>query len=460
VGYTEMVLQPALAERWEVSPDAKLFTFYLRKGVKFASAPPVNGRELTSADVKWSLEYATRTGEFAGKALPAGRQAYMYEGLDRMVTPDPYTVQVHFKEPFVPFLSFSGSTKNPVVPREVYDLDGHLKDRPVGTGPFQLDSPASQKGTRWVFRKNPTYWEEGKPYLDEFRWLVVPSDSAAVAAFQTKQIDRIDTLEHQDFREASKTNPTAQSYKYLQPYAVNLRLSHVPGKPTTDVRVRRALTMALDRDEINKVFAGGEGEWALSGGYQGLFSEAEIKQMVKYDPAGATKLLAEAGYANGLTLELATDNARSQAEMTYYQLIQAQLKKVGVNMEINVLDVSQQRQKRRSGEYGLDSTTGMGGLVGVDNDSILVAQYHSQSAANDTKLKDPEMDQLVMAQRREPNQEKRRELMRSAVKRITDQVFQIGVIYPPKWEMVQSYVKNHQPHFSTEAPYLMSWLQK
>ncbi len=460
LAYTDMVLQPGLAERWEVSPDAKRFTFHLRRGVKFANLPPVNGRDLKAADVRWSLEYATRTGEFGGKNLPPGRQEYMYEGLDRIATPDDYTVEVSFKEPFVPFLSFSGSERNPVVPREIYDQDGHLKDRIVGTGPFQLDLQASQKGTRWVFRKNPGYWDATKPYLDEVRWLVLSNDATAVAAFQTKQIDRLDTLEHQDYKELSRLAPDAQTFKYLQPYANNMRLSHVAGKPTTDARVRRALTLALDRDEINRVFAGGEGAWALSGAYVGLFSDAEIKALLRYDPAEAARLLAEAGYPGGLNLDLVTDDVRSPAEMTLFQLLQAQLKKANVNVEIKIFDRATQRVKRRSGDYGLDITTGQGSLVGVDNDSILVAQFHSASAANDIKVKDPELDRLVEAQRREPDLAKRRELLRAAVKRIADQVLQIGLIYVPKWEMVQPYVKENYPHFSTRSPYLTSWISR
>ena len=125
-----------------------------------------------------------------------------------------------------------------------------------------------------------------------------------------------------------------------------------------------------------------------------------------------------------------------------------------------MFDRATQRVKRRTGDYGLDITTGQGSLVGVDNDSILVSQFHSASAANDVKVKDAELDRLVEAQRREPDPAKRRELLRAAVKRIADEVLQIGLIYVPKWEMVQPYVKEHHPHFSTRSPYLSSWIAR
>jgi len=143
VPYEAAELQPELAERWEVSPDGTTFSFYLRRGVKFANLPPVNGREMTSTDVKWSFEYWSRTGQFADKNLPKAQYDWMFEDLDAIETPDPYTVVVRFKQPFAPFLSYAGSNYIPVAPHEIYDQDGHMHDRIIGTGPFQLDVGAS-----------------------------------------------------------------------------------------------------------------------------------------------------------------------------------------------------------------------------------------------------------------------------------------------------------------------------
>ena len=120
VKHTEGALVPELAERWEVSPDARSFTFHLRHGVKFANLPPVNGRELISADVSWSYNYWNRSGEFKDRKLPATQIDFMFEGLEGIDLPDPYTAVVRFKEPFSPFLSYAASNWNPVVPKEIY----------------------------------------------------------------------------------------------------------------------------------------------------------------------------------------------------------------------------------------------------------------------------------------------------------------------------------------------------
>ena len=461
IQYTDMQLAPALAERWEVSPDAKTFTFFMRKGVKFAGAPPVNGREMSAADVKWSIEYYTRSGDLKDKKLPQGRNEFMFEGLDKVTTPDTSTAQVSFKESFVPFINYMASGRAPIVAHEIFDQDGHLKDKLIGTGPFQLDLAASQKGTRWVFKRNPTYWDEGKPYMDEVRWLVINSGATAQAAFQTKQLDRIDAVEKQALVEATKASPDLKSFKYIEPQVDKLRLSWVASQPTSDLRVRKAISMALDRDEINKVYAGGEGSWGLGGMFIGLFTEAEVKAVYKQDVNEAKKLLAEAGYPNGVSMTLPTDDARTQEVLSLFALIQAQLKRAGINLDIQMLDRNLQREKRRAGDFGIDGSTGAGS-ADADQDSTLYAEFHSSlaSSTNNSKVKDAELDRLLTQQRREPDPAKRREILRAAVMRIAETMATVGMVHTPHWDIVQPYVQNYHPHFSVRAPYNVSWIRK
>ncbi len=461
IAYTEMVLRPELAERWEVSPDARSFTFHLRRGARFANLPPVNGREVTANDVKWSIEYFSRSGAFKDAKLANSRLGFMYEGIDAVTASDAYTVQVSFKEPFVPYISYAASDWNPVVPKEIYDQDGSLRDRAAGSGPFQLDPAASQKGTRWVWKKNPAYWAEGKPYLDEIRWLPLPEIATAIPAFSTKQLDVIQNLPASDFKNAMSANPSAQSYKFLQPQPAQMRLSQASGKVTTDLRVRRAISMSLDRDEINKVFGGSEGAWTLPAAMLGLFTDAEVHQLTKQDLNEAKKLLAEAGYPDGVALEFPTDNSRTQDEISLFQLLQAQLKRAGMNVDLKVMEATQHTAKRRAGDFNLDVTANIGSLE-ADNDSIIFGEYHSKLAgtSNNSKINDPDLDRLIESQRREPNPEKRREIMRTAVKRVHDQHWMLGLIYPPKWDVYQSYVKNYYPHFSDRGQHMFAWVQK
>jgi len=458
--YSDMVLRPELAERWEVSPDARTFTFHLRKGVKFQNVPPMNGRELTAADVKWTFEYWSRTGAFADKKLPRGSFAYVFEGLDTVEAPNPYTVVVKFKEPFGPFLSYAASEWNPVAAHEVYDRDGHLKNQLAGSGPFILDTAASQKGTRWVWKKNADYWDTGKPYLDEIRWLYIPDNSTAAAAFQTKQLDIISHVRLQEVEQLNKGG-TATVHEYLLPRGSHAYISMGRKSPLQDIRVRKALALSIDRDEIIRVWAGGKGAWALPATTPSLFTDAEVKQLNCYDPAEARRLMTEAGHPNGVDLEWPIEATIEQSGMTLYQLLQAQMKKVGLNAVFKPMDVASQRARRYAADYDIDFSVGSLGGVDVDVDFQAFGVYHSGSSGNWAKINDPELDKLLLAGRREADVAKRRELLRAATKRIVDQVWAVEVIYAPLYSVTQSYVKGYHPHLGDRANNIaFSWLEK
>jgi len=461
-GYTEMVLRPELAERWEISPDARTYTFHLRKGATFHNLPPVNGREVTATDFKFAAEYRLRDGEFKDKKLPKAEIDYIFEGLQRVETPDNYTVVYHFKAPYVPFIHYAASDWNPVLPREIYDQDGHFQDTLIGTGPYILDTAGSQKGTRWVFKKNQEYWDRGKPYLDEIRWLVLPQEAMAYAAFQTGQLDLLESgIDHEDAQTVRKGSPGAVESKWMEPRATQIYLSQKPERnsPVRDLRVRRAISLAIDRDEINRALFGGAGEWGLPGAVHGLFTEAEVKQIYKHDVAEARRLVTEAGYGNGVSLEWPIPNDEDQTNVTLIELIQAQLKKAGMNLTITTMDKASQRLVRRASDFDLDAGFGLGGLHD-DADSLYMARYHSKSKGNYSYVRDPQMDKMLEASRAEADLEKRRELLRSISRYVAEHHYTIELVYRPKWAFWHPYVKNFRTHWGSQAPYAMAWLEK
>ncbi len=459
IGLTEVILQPALAERWEVSPDARTFTFYLRKGVKFADVSPVNGREMTSADVKWTMDYRTRTGDIKDKKLPVDQLAFMFEGMNSVETPDPYTAVISFKEPFLPFINYAGSQWNPILPREIYEQDGHLRDQIVGTGPYILDHSNIQKGTRWSFIKNRNYWGEGKPYIDSIRQFVIPDEATRFAAFQTKQLDVLDNLAYPAFKQVTQASPNVETFKYFAVQSSFIFLSQAKGGPLTDVRVRRAIGMGVDRDELNRVVAGGEGQWALPGVMPGLFTETEVKQHVKQDIEQAKQLMQQAGYGNGIKLVWSIASNDSQANMTIYQLIQAQLKRIGVEVVLNPMDPTDRTTKRRNGDFELDFSTSATGSLTMDLDSWVYGRYHGYSTGNYTKANDPELNMLLEASRREIDPAKRLELQRKASLRIYEMGWSANLIYEPIYAVWHSRVHDYFPWFSDKAPYRQSWIQ-
>lgn len=217
---------------------------------------------------------------------------------EEVQTPNPYTVVARFKEPYAPFLAYAASDFNPIVPKEIYLEDGHLKDRIIGAGAFQHDPGASQKGTRIVWKKNPNYWESGKPYIDEIRMLILRDQSAANAAFQTKQVDWIEALTATAAKELESVQPAPVVFEYMERFPQVLYLN-TRRAPINDLRVRQAFSLAVDRDEYLQVLNGGKGGWALNSAPAELFTQQEVRQMLRYDPEAAKKLLAEAGFPNG-----------------------------------------------------------------------------------------------------------------------------------------------------------------
>ena len=465
VAYGELSVRPELAERWEVSPDAKTFTFQLRKGVKYTDHAPVNGRELTAADVKFTFEYMSRTGEFKdikAKKLPPSRFSEFFEGMEAIETPDPSTVTVRFNKPFAPFLNYVATDYLHITPREIYDKEGNFENLMVGTGPFFLDEPASQKGTRWVLSKNPGYWQSGRPYVDKLEARVVPEASSAFAAFKVKQLDLLGggggghTITPQEARQVAASNPDAVQFDYLAPTPLNIYMN-VRRAPFNDVRVRRAVSLALDREEYIKTFAEGEGGLALAGALQDTFAQEEVRQVLRHDPAEAKRLITEAGYPNGLDVEFFASQAYGQTHLSQAELMQSQLKKAGINLTIKVFgDHAQYVALTRADTFEI---TFRGKNVKGDIDSYIYGTFHPSDPSNYGGVNDPKLTSMLEAQRREPDAAKRREIIREAVRYIADQALGLAVFYDKEFNFWQLNVKNYAPNWGVLTwPVVDTWL--
>lgn len=439
-GYSDIIVEPFLADRWETSPDAKTYTFHLRKGVKFANVAPVNGRELTSADVKWSYEYMARAGEFS--KLTPSQFGYLFEGLDSITTPDPYTVVVKFTDSFAPFLTYAASSDNVIMPKEVYARDGHFKDMILGTGPFQPDFASSQKGSSWLIKKNPAYWEEGKPYLDAIKFIVIADQATEQAAFAAKQIDfHVGSRDPQTWEDIKRNAPGAVQFDYTSTptiFALNFER-----KPLDNLKIRKAFSMALDRDEHIKS-TGGKGEWALaySNIFDKMFTQEEIKSFIKYDPTGAKALVTEAGFANGISMELLYGNTDSTTQKTA-ELIQSQMKKANINLTLKPLGSVEFTTARRAknGDIFLLSEAQRADLDGAMNLSV-----RTGGSFNYNNLADKKVDDLLSGQRKETDPAKRNILLRDLLRYINENALILSTWRTASAFFWQPYVKDFYHH--------------
>jgi peptide/nickel transport system substrate-binding protein len=330
------ILEPDLAERWEELDDTT-YVFHLRQGVKWHNKPPVNGRELVAEDVKFTFDrFLTEKGN-------ANR--FLLDAVDRVEVVDRYTVKFLLKEPYVWFLSVLAYPQSMwIVAPEVVQQFGDLKkvETAIGTGPFVLER--YEPNVKTIFTRNPEYYREGQPYVDGVEWLVIPDESTGLAMYRTGQIDcgpGINwAVRQQDLEALKKSHPHLMYRDFLSQTGgvINMR-TDMP--PFNDLRVRRAISHAIDRQAlVEAVWGRGEAtpavarglvEWTLAIDQLGAGA-----QYYRYDPQEARRLLAEAGYPKGFKTQLTVTSGLTRDLVDDAQLVQRYLKDVGIEADLKI----------------------------------------------------------------------------------------------------------------------------
>src|SRR5215470_13324191 len=290
-------VEPHLAERWD-EPDDLTYVFHLRRGVKWHNKPPLNGRELVADDVKFTFD------RFLNEKANALRE--QLEPVARIEVVDRYTVKFVLKEPFVWLPTRLADTSGMwIIAPEVVEQFGDLKkpESAIGTGPFLLER--YEPNVKTVFKRNPEYFRQGQPSIDGVEWLVITDPSTGLAMYRTGQLDTGPggnwTVRQQDLESLKQSHPQLIYRDFLSNVttAIYMRTDQAP---FNDVRVRRAISQAIDRQAIiEAAYLRGEAtpaigrgltEWSLPVDQLGVGA-----QYYQYNPKEAKRLLAEAGYS-------------------------------------------------------------------------------------------------------------------------------------------------------------------
>jgi peptide/nickel transport system substrate-binding protein len=312
---------PWLAERWHTS-DNRNYTFFLRKGVRFH-----NGRELKAADVKFVVERAMN---------PETKHPYprYYEAIGDIIVKDDYTITFSLKAPTANFLLNMARQGSVIYPREAVDT---LKSAPVGTGPFTVAEWV--RGDRIVLKRFADYHTKGLPRVDQVTFRFIPDPNAALAALKAGDIDAslfgLGPEHVADLRKDGR-------FEVIVGETTNdvIMAMNNSRKPFTDVRVRRAVTHAINKADVVKLAMFGLGR-VIGSNVDPLNPYfVDLAGAVPHDPAKARKLLAEAGYPNGFEAVLRV------APQYYYtvragEVIVDQLAKVGVKVKIEQIEWGQ-----------------------------------------------------------------------------------------------------------------------
>jgi peptide/nickel transport system substrate-binding protein len=451
-----------LAESW-TQPNDTTYVFKLRRGVRWQNKPPVNGRELAAEDVVYSVNRFLTT---KGNA-----NAFMLGSVAKVEATDKYTVKFTLKEPFAWFLD---ALANPmavaIVAKECVDKFGDLKkwESVVGTGPWMLDSYRPNQGLTLV--RNPTYFVQGLPYIDRIDVTVDEDNASRISSFLSGKYDvgmdnpgvipRVDWVQIKD--KVKRPVRTAEFPANVMSH-ISMRTDQ---KPFNDVRVRHAMSLAIDRQGLIDATYEGTGalnppvphalrEWSIP-----MDQLGEGARWYKYDPAEAKKLLAAAGYPNGFPASICFTTYGSTVLVDQSQLVQKHLKDVGITATI---DQKEYGAYISSCFYGNFPSMAFGPQTPfLEPDTFLYGQYYPGQPRNQSHINDPQVADMLVRQRRTFDVAKRREVIFEIQKYLARQQYYVqmpSAVYVAVWDAA---LKNYGPNIGYDygGRLLAAWLDR
>ncbi len=337
---------------------------------------------------------------------------------------------------------------------EVEEKYGDFKsaDAVRGIGPFMLQK--YEPGVKSTFVKNPNYWRKGLPYLDNIEWIYLKDKGTILSLFRVGKVDipyydaRIGRADVPSFRQ---TNPNYHIvfWPWLAVRTLAFRLDK-KGAPWTDVRVRRAMSMAIDRKRWVETLLEGEG-WTDPGPVPAPMKEWKLptdqlgpgKKYLEYNPQEAERLLAEAGYPNGFKATVTNFPGYGPEYVEDLQLLARFLKDIGIELEIVNEEYGNYISGSFLGKYE-DMTWGPSSVF-TEVDSYLYFFFKSGEKANRSHVNDPKLDELVLAQRRTLDKAKRKEIIDEIQRYAAEQVYYIYTPYPKNIAAWPPWVKGYWP---------------
>ena len=445
-----------LAESWE-QPDDKTYVFNIRKGVRWHNKAPMNGRELTADDVEYNFHRMLGLGDFtdAGPSPFGGAANLTGIPFESITATDKWTVVFKLKEPYLPALKLILIDYFAyIMPPEVIKEQGNKDWRNlVGTGPFELTDFAEGSSATWT--KNPDYWgydekypQNRLPYVDEVRILIIPEEATIMAAIRSDKIDFVTpwALSPAGTESLQRTKPEIVPHEWL--FRSNYTFATQTREPPfDDIRVRKAMQVALDLETVNATFFKGQGNTTPQGmigvkGYHIPFEEwpEEVKKGYMYDPEGAEKLLDEANLPRGADGTRFNTPMRilGSAGLGYAEIAAAYWAEIGVDVEIEVFeDWAAYHEEVFAGTYkGV-----MGSIAGAIYDPTMsVGWYRSDAQWNRPGSEWPELDALVDAALAATTIEEQQRLVREADMYAIEKQWQIWGPKLPQWILLQPWV--------------------
>lgn len=413
-------LIPGLATSWE-QKDPLTLILHLRKNVKFH-----NGEPFTSKDIVFSLERA--------KKSPAIMT--FYKDIDQIKPLDDYTVEITTKKPFGPLLGYLAHKGSAILnEKAVKEAGDNYAQHPIGTGPYKFVEWRS--GDRIILKANPDYFG-GKPATENLIFRVITEGTNRTIALETKEVDIAYDIEPIDINYV-KSNSNLKLVESPS-IGINYLGFNTQKEPFNKKEVRQAIAYAIDVPSIiNAVYLGAAtpANSPVPAGVPGYDKDAK---QYSINLQKAKELLAKAGYPNGFKAKISLNDTNIRKDTAV--ILQDQLKQIGIDLEVEVLEWGAYLDKLARGEQDMFL---LGWTSSPDCDVCLYALFHSSnlgSAGNRTFYVNKKMDKLLDDGRTTTDQEVRNKYYKEAQNIIQEDVPMFVIVYPYKNAGMQKNIKN------------------
>jgi len=446
-----------LAESWEFpAPDTHIVR--LRQGVHWQNIPPANGREFTSEDVLFHYNRMLGLGGGFTRPSPARVNDKNYQDIISVTALDKYTVVFKFKTPNPEFImetihevSQAPCLENSEAVRKWGDVrDWH---HAIGTGPFILKDCVAGSSTTLV--KNPDYWgyderypQNKLPYADKLKFVIIPDEGEAVEAMRTGKVDIIQQVSAGYADSLRKTNP-----EILQIPLALAALSLQPKNdrpPFNDIRVRRALQMAIDLPGIAKSYYKGTLEpypstltpknYLKGWGFPYEEWPRDLKDEYAYNPSAARNLLTDAGYPKGFKTHVIAD---TDSDLDLLQIVKSYFADIGVDMEIKTMGSNDWLAFVENGKHEQLVYRPYGPLGNTYSPLRALARFQTGLSANFMMVSDPVFDGFYPRAMAAASEDQLKQILKEANDRVARQHYAISLLQPLAYSFCQPWLKGY-----------------
>lgn len=414
------IMEGDLAESWKPSEDGKTWTFTLRPDAKWQNLAPMNGRPVTAQDVAWSFDHF----------MQVSPQKSTFNQVASVSAPDARTVQFVLKDVYAPFEAQIGSPIFWILPKEVVDEDGDVSRRVIGSGPFIFDKFDS--GIALSGKKNPNYYRKGEPHIDDFVSLIIPDTATEMAGLRAHELDFLQVPD-QELPGLRQSNPEMQYYE-LEFNLIPFVYWKLDKPPFNDPRVRQAVSMSINRDNIINVLYNGRGNWdnflpwALSEWWldpRGA-DQGPTGRYFKYDPQAARQMLAAAGYPDGLQVTMLSTPGYGDVFVQEVELVQQDLKSGGIEASIQMQEYANYIATTFAGKFDSGNTLVFGlETPFTEPHDYLFNMYHPSGTRNHANIDDSKLTALIEQQMRTLDRAQRKQQIYDIQRYLADQMYYV-----------------------------------